>query len=224
MLSELIGTFALVFVGTGAIMINEITGGTISHLGIATCFGLVVTAMIYSFGEISGAHINPAVTLAFWASGRFPLNRVPSYLIAQALGAVIASACLFFLFPGYEGNFGATLPSGTWQQSFVFELILSFLLMQVIMNVSSGSKETGIMAGLAIGVTVWMEALFAGPICGASMNPFRSLAPALVSGNFQFLWIYLIAPVLGCFLATLTCRVLKTKECCPIPGSNTPGC
>lgn len=217
-LSECIGTFGLVFCGTGAIVINDISGGEIGHSGIAISFGLVVMTMIYAFGDISGAHLNPAVTIAFWFSGRFPGNQVFPYVMGQVCGALIASLLLKFLFPGQQ-YLGTTLPSGAPYQSFIMEIILSFLLMFVIMQVSTGSKEKGIVAGIAVGAVVLMEAMFAGPISGASMNPARSLAPAVVSGHLQHLWIYLLAPFIGALLAIFTCRCVREKECCPMPLS-----
>jgi aquaporin NIP len=199
-IAELIGTFALVFCGTGAIIINDISGGVITHSGIALSFGLVVLAMIYAIGDISGAHLNPAVTLAFLSSGRMPVTEVLPYMTAQCGGAIAASLALHLLFP-FHPTLGTTLPKGSDIQSFVLELILSFLLMFVIFNVATGSKEKGAMAGIAIGAIVALEAMFAGPICGASMNPVRSLGPAVVSGSFRSLWVYLIAPVLGAQMA-----------------------
>ncbi len=195
-IAEAIGTFALVFCGTGAIIINEVSGGTVGHIGIAMTFGFIVTAMIYSIGDISGAHINPAVTIAFAVAGKFPTPQVLPYIVAQILGGVLASGILKLLFPDAT-SLGETLPVGEVLQSFVMEVILTFFLMFVIINVATGSKEVGIMAGLAIGITVLLEAMFAGPITGASMNPARSLAPALINLNFAHLWIYLIAPIVG---------------------------
>lgn len=195
-IAEAIGTFALVFCGTGAIIINEVSGGTVGHIGIAMTFGFIITAMIYSIGDISGAHINPAVTIAFAVAGKFPTPQVLPYIVAQILGGVLASGILKLLFPDAT-SLGETLPVGEVLQSFVMEVILTFFLMFVIINVATGSKEVGIMAGLAIGITVLLEAMFAGPITGASMNPARSLAPALINLNFAHLWIYLIAPIVG---------------------------
>jgi aquaporin Z len=212
-ISELIGTFALVFCGPGAVIINDVSGGMVSHVGIAITFGLIVMAMIYSIGEISGAHINPAVTIAFWASGRFDKKEVLPYITAQIIGAILASAVLYLLFPLHETQ-GATLPLGSAMQSFILEVILTFILMFVIIKVSTGSKETGTMAGIAIGGVVGLEAMFAGPITGASMNPARSIAPAIFSGNFEHLWLYITAPIIGALLAILACRAIKGKECC----------
>jgi aquaporin Z len=195
-LSEFIGTFALVFCGTGAIVINEETGGTITHVGIAVTFGLIVMAMIYTFGEISGAHLNPAVTIAFALASKFPIKNVIPYLLSQLAGAFFASLLLMLLFPTNE-NLGATNPAGNIYQTFILEYILSFFLMLVIVNVATGSKEQGMFAGLAVGATILLEAMFAGPITGASMNPARSLAPAILSGKARNVWIYVIAPILG---------------------------
>lgn len=208
--AEALGTFALVFCGTGAIIINQESGGVITHMGIAITFGAIVMAMIYSLGEVSGAHLNPAVTLAFWVAGRFPARSIPSFLIAQIIGALLASGLLLFLFPA-NTLLGATMPAGSEMQSFVLEIVLTFLLMLVILQVSQGSKETGWFAGLAIGGTVLLEALFAGPICGASMNPARSFAPALVSGHLEHLRLYLTAPTLGAMLAVPCSNILQSN-------------
>ena len=207
-LAEFIATFILVFCGTGAIIIDHATGGTVTHLGVALTFGMIVMSMIYAFGEQSGAHMNPAVTIGFSVAGTLPLKQVLPYIISQVLGALLASIVLKFLFPLSQG-LGETLPAGTDMQSFVLEIILTFILMLVIIRVATGSKETGIMAGIAIASVVGLEAAFAGPISGASMNPARSLAPALVSGHLQSLWVYLTAPVIGAVLAVFTHKALK---------------
>lgn len=208
---EVIGTFFLVFVGCGSMVIDTEMGGVISHVGVAMCWGLIVMVLIYSIGDISGAHLNPAVTIGFWIAKRFSGKEVVPYLIAQLIGALAAAYSLKLLFPLNE-TLGASLPSGTWQQSFVFEVILTFLLMFVILNVSSGAKEKGIMAGAAIGATVGLEAMFAGPICGASMNPARSIGPALASGQTQFLWVYMVATILGAILAVFAFQFTRKKE------------
>lgn len=210
-LAEVIGTFALVFCGTGAIIINQEAGGVITHVGIAVTFGLIVAAMIYTVGDISGAHLNPAVTIAFWIAKKFPAKEIVPYILSQGTGALIASFILKFLFPVNE-MLGVTLPAGAPMQSFVLELILTFILMFVIIHVATGSKEQGMFAGLAIGSVVLLEAMFAGPICGASMNPIRSFAPAVASGHFEHLWIYLIAPVLGAIFAILAWRILRHQN------------
>ena len=196
-LSEYLATFFLVFAGTGAIVINQQSGGAITHVGIAITFGLVITAMIYAFAEYSGAHMNPAVTIALAIGKKFPVKEVPLYLFAQLSGAFTASFLLKILFPT-NITLGSTLPAGTEMQSFVLELILTFFLMFTIL---STTKEKNNYAPIAIGFVVLLEAMFAGPICGASMNPARSLAPAIVSGNLQSLWVYLSAPTLGAIIA-----------------------
>lgn len=212
--AELLGTYILVFVGAGAIVIDSVTGGGVSHLGIGLTFGLVVMAMIYTIGDISGAHINPAVTIAFAVAKRFPKSEVFPYISFQVIGAILASATLYFLFPGAV-NMGQTLPlNDNWLQSFVLELILTFILMFVILNVSTGAKEKGITAALAIGGVVAFEATFAGPICGASMNPARSIGPALFSGDLTHLWLYVVATTLGAILAVYSCRLIQDEDCC----------
>ena len=207
-IAELIGTFALVFCGTGAIVIDQQTDGQVGHIGVAITFGLIITSMIYAFGDKTGAHFNPAVTIAFSLANLFPKKEILPYIISQIIGAFIASALLKLLFPG-NINLGATIPAGSNFQSFVLEIVLTFLLMLTILFTSQGSKETGTMAALAIGGVVLLEAMFAGPICGASMNPARSLSPAIVSGNIKTLWIYLTAPVLGAVFATVIWQTIK---------------
>lgn len=210
-LAEIIGTFALVFCGTGAIIINQESHGVITHVGVAITFGLIVSAMIYTVGDISGAHLNPAVTIAFWVSGSFPIRNLLPYILSQTTGAFLASFVLKFLFP-LNDTLGATLPAGSAMQSFILELILTFILMFVILNVAKGSKEQGMFAGLAIGGVVLLEAMFAGPICGASMNPIRSISPALVSGHLEHLWVYISAPIAGAILAVGCWMILKKDD------------
>jgi aquaporin NIP len=214
--AELIGTFALVFAGTGAIIINEASGGAVTHVGVALTFGLIVLAMIYTVGDISGAHLNPAVTIGFWAARRLPSRGVLPYIGSQLAGALLASGLLRILFPENK-LLGATLPAGSELQSFVLETVLTFLLMLTILNVSTGAEEKGITAGIAVGAVIALAAMFAGPICGASMNPARSLAPALLSRHFEHLWIYLAAPPLGACAAMLACRCVRENGCCMKP-------
>jgi aquaporin NIP len=211
--AEMLGTFALVFAGTGAIVIDETSRGAVTHVGVALTFGLVVMAMIYTVGDISGAHLNPAVTLGFWAARRMPGREVLPYITSQTVAAILASSLLRLLFPG-NLLLGATLPAGSDLQSFVLEMVLTFFLMLTILNISTGAREKGITAGIAVGAVIGLEALFAGPISGASMNPARSLAPALVSGHLEHLWIYLAAPPLGALAAMFACRCVREKGCC----------
>ncbi len=213
LLSEFLGTFTLVFAGTGAIVINAASHGAITHAGIALTFGLVVLAMIHTFGDVGGAHLNPAVTVGFAVARRFAWAEVPGYVAAQCAGAFAASGLLRALFPA-DATLGATLPSGSEAQSFVLEVVLSAVLMLVILSVSTGAKEKGITAGIAIGSVIALEAMFAGPVCGASMNPARSLAPAVVSGHPEHLWLYLTAPVLGALLAVPLCAGTRERGCC----------
>lgn len=210
-ISEFLGTFALVFAGTGAIIINDVSDGTITHLGVALTFGLIVMVMIYAVGDISGAHFNPAVSLGFWLAKRLPSKELLFFILSQTAGAFMATVLLKVIFPQHP-TLGTTEPhfisSGS---AFVVETILTFILMFVIIHVAEGSKEKGLMAGIAIGGTVALEAIFAGPITGASMNPARSFAPSIISGNLEYLWIYLSAPFLGASLAIKSWYFIKRK-------------
>lgn len=209
-IAELIGTFALVFCGTGAIVINDVTSGGVSHVGVAMTFGLIVTVMIYAFGNISGAHINPAVTIAFCLTDRFDRKKLVPYLAAQLAGALLASGVLRILFLEHD-HLGSTIPLGSWHQSFILEIILTYFLMLVILFVSQ-NKATSQFTALAVGATVMLEAMFAGPITGASMNPARSIAPAIVSGYTADLWIYIAAPIIGAILASFTWSFMKSDD------------
>lgn len=207
--AEGIGTFILVFAGTGAVMVNEITDGALTHLGVSFVFGAVVAALIYSMGHLSGAHFNPAVTLGFWTSGFFPKRRVLPYIVAQTLGAIAASTLLLISL-GRIHNMGATLPlDGNWGQSLVLETVLTFILMFVIFGSGLDRRAPIGFAGVAIGLTVGLEAAFMGPITGASMNPARSLGPALVGVIWQDHWVYWVAPILGAQLAMIVYRQLS---------------
>ncbi len=209
--AELIGTFILVFAGTGAVMVDQISNGAITHLGISCVFGAVVTALIYTFGHISAAHFNPAVTLAFWTSGFFPGRQVLAYIIAQTLGAVAASGLLLMSL-GHVAKLGATLPlNNNWFQSLVLETVLTFILMLVILGSGLDRRAPIGFAGVAIGLTVGLEAAFMGPITGASMNPVRSFAPALVGGIWQHQWLYWVAPIMGAQLAVMVYRQLSNN-------------
>ena len=209
--AEALGTFILVFAGTGAMIVNGLYGGIITHVGVAIAWGLVVMTIVYAFGDVSGAHVNPAVTVGFWLARRFPGRRVAPYIVSQCLGAILASLALSLLFANSSG-LGMTVPSGPAIQSFVVEIILTFYLMFVILSVATGSKEKGVMAGCAIGAVVGLEALFAGPVSGASMNPARSLAPALASMRLEYLWIYLTAPFIGSSLAVAAFHLVRTAR------------
>jgi MIP family channel proteins len=206
--AEFVGTFGLVFAGCGAIVIDNVSGGALTHIGIALTFGLIITTMIYATGHISGAHFNPAVTLAFAVTRHFPLALVPVYLAAQFTGALAASLGLRLLF-GDVAHLGTTLPAGSAAQSLSLEIVLTFFLMFVIISVATDTRAVGQAAALAIGGTVGLEAMFAGPICGASMNPARSLAPALVSGTWTAQWLYVVGPIVGALLGALMYQALR---------------
>ena len=206
--AELLGTYGMVFAGTGAIMIDALSGGKVTHLGIGITFGLIVAAMIFTFGSISGAHINPAVTLAFALTRRIGWTVAAWYIPAQLAGGILASLTLYYLL-GPAASMGASLPSGSVAQSLVLEFILTFILMAIIMSLSLEPKVAGPVAALAIGGTVGLEAIFAGPISGASMNPARSLAPALVGWEWHGHWAYWAGPVLGAALGGVTMCWLK---------------
>ena len=211
--SELIGTFAMIFFGCGAMAVNEVNEGILTHPGVAIVWGLVVMVMIYAFAEISGAHFNPAVTVAFAFAKKFKWREVPAYITAQLVGAIMACVFLKYLFPE-SVYIGATIPTITPIKAFLLEFILTYFLILVIINVSTGSKEIGPIAGIAIGSVILLEAMFAGPLTKASMNPTRSLAPALVTGNLSHIWLYLSAPFVGGVFAVWSCRLLKTEGCC----------
>ncbi|MCE9629996.1 MAG: aquaporin [Planctomycetia bacterium] len=219
--AEAFGTFALVFAGTGAIVINEASGGAITHVGVAVTFGLIVLAMIYAIGDVSGCHLNPAVTLGFYAARRFEGRLVVAYVLSQCAGAILASLVLRLMFPT-SVTLGATEPAGGPLQSFVMEFLLTLILMFVILSVSIGAKEKGLLAGVAIGAVIALEAMFAGPVSGASMNPARSLAPALVAMRWGSLWLYLVAPVLGAVGGVVVCRSVQAPGCCG--GATEGGC
>ncbi|MDX2036420.1 MAG: aquaporin [Isosphaeraceae bacterium] len=201
-IAEFLGTFILVTAGAGAIVVNELTLA-VTHPGISLVFGLVVLALIYTYGDVSGCHINPAVTIGFVAARRFPAREAAVYIVAQCAGAIAAAVLLRELFPDGK-TLGATLPTGGIWPSFVLEVFLTWFLMLAVLRVSTGSKEKGITAGIAIGAIIGLEALFGGPISGASMNPARSLGPALVGARIGDLWIYIAAPILGALIAVPT--------------------
>ncbi len=205
--AEYIGTFTLVFCGTGAIIVNQQTNGALGLLGIAFAFGLIITSIIYIFGSISGAHINPAVTISLAIGNLMPKNEVVGYLIAQIFGAITASTLLHILFPE-NVKLGATMPSNGILQSFIIEFIMTFFLMLTILGLAT-KKENANISGIVIGLTVTGLILLAGPISGGSFNPARSIAPAIVSKNITNLWIYIIAPILGAILSVFVWKKLK---------------
>jgi len=208
LIAEAVGTYCLVFAGTGAVVIDQVTRGCVSHVGVAITFGLVVMAMIYAVGDVSGAHLNPAVTAGFCIARRMKASLAAPYILSQITGAILASVTLLCMF-GNHADLGATIPAGSPWQSFALEVVLTAILMFVILCVSTGPKEVGTMAGIAIGGVIALEALFAGPISGASMNPARSLAPAVISGNLASLWVYVSAPFVGSAIAVPLWSVIR---------------
>jgi MIP family channel proteins len=207
-IAEFVAAFCLVFAGCGAIVIDTVSHGQITHVGVAMVFGLTITVMIYATGHISGAHINPAVTLAFALTRHFPLARVPLYWLAQIVGGIGAALVLRGMF-GNVSHLGTTLPAGSDGQSFLMELVLTFILMFVIMAVATDDRAVGQAAAIAIGGTVLLDAMFGGPISGASMNPARSLGPAISSGTFDHLWVYIVGPVVGALLGAFVYEAVR---------------
>ncbi len=215
--SEFTGTFVLVAAGTGAIIIDSLYNN-IGHTGIAAVFGIAVMIMIYSVGDVSGAHLNPAVSFGFYMCGSMKFKEVIAYTAAQVTGAVTASLLLKYILPVNSASSGMTMPTLPPPKAFIMEVLLTALLMFVISQVATGSKEKGIMAGVAIGSTVALAALVFGPVTGASMNPARSLGPALAEFNFENIWIYLTAPFTGAALAITSLRVFNLDCCCSKEG------
>jgi MIP family channel proteins len=205
--AEAIGAFMLVFAGAGAVMVDAKTHA-LGHVGVAISFGLVIMAGIYAVGHISGAHFNPAVTLGFVLTRHFPLSRAAGYWLAQLVGAVAAAAVLRASL-GNVAHVGATLPSGSQAQSFLWELVMTAFLMFVIMAVATDTRAVGEAAAIAIGGTIGLEAMFGGPISGASMNPARSIGPAFVSGDLHALWLYVVAPLVGAAVGGLLYQLVR---------------
>jgi len=208
--AEFIGTYILMFFGTGAIIVSSLYPGTIDHLGISIAFGLVVLCLIYAIGSISGAHINPAVSIAFYATGTMTLKECTSYIVIQTIAAIVASFSLLVLFPEAT-TLGETLPTGSIFQTLLMEFILSFFLMFVIINIATAGKEQGMIAGIAVGFAVLICALVGGPISGASMNPARSIGPAIAANNLSHLWIYIIAPIFAMLCSVGIWKVIKNR-------------
>jgi aquaporin NIP len=217
LVAELIGTFALVFAGAGAIMVDAKTHA-LGHVGVAITFGLVIMVMIYAVGHVSGAHFNPAVSFAFALTRHFPWTRVGTYWLAQLAGGLAAAAILRGSLGGVA-HVGATLPSGSQGQAFVWELILTFFLMFVIMAVATHARAVGEAAAIAIGGAVGLDAMFGGPITGASMNPARSTGPALVSGDLHALWLYIVAPLLGAAVGAWAYQFVRGEQSVLLPSS-----
>lgn len=223
LVAEVISTFILVFTGCGAVMVNAISNGKVTPVGISLVFGLVITIMIYAVGHISGAHMNPAVTLAFAIAKHFPWTQVPMYIVAQCGGSVFASFLLrWILHPA--ASEGATIPAGSDIQSFLLEIVITFILMFVVAAVATDTRARGELAGIAVGSCVALNALMAGPISGASMNPARSLGPAVASGNYRSIWVYIAGPIIGALVGILAYNCIRlpdTEAQCDKPAKNS---
>lgn len=202
LIAEVLGTFFMMFAGCAAVIVNLDNEKVVTHPGIALVWGLVVMVLVYTLGHISGAHFNPSVTIAHATTSRFPLKEVPAYIIAQLVGSILASGVLRLLFNGKKDHFIGTLPTGSDWQAFVIEFIITFYLMFVVSGVATDNRAIGELAGLAVGSTVLLNVIFAGPISGASMNPARSLGPAIIHNEYKGIWIYMAAPILGAVAGT----------------------
>lgn len=212
LIAEIFGTYFLIFAGCGSVVINNIRENMITFPGISIVWGLAVMVVVYSTGHISGAHLNPAVTIAFATCRRFPLKHVPPYIAAQVLGSTLASGTLRLIFNGHQDHFAGTLPNGSNIQSLVLEFVITFYLMFVISGVATDNRAIGELAGLAVGATVLLNVMFAGPISGASMNPARSLGPAIVSSNYRSIWVYLLGPTAGAIAGAWVYNIIRFTD------------
>ncbi|KAJ1414168.1 Major intrinsic protein [Sesbania bispinosa] len=202
LVAEVVGTYLLIFTGCASVVVNLNNEKVVTLPGISIVWGLTVMVLAYSLGHISGAHFNPAVTIAHASTKRFPFKQVPAYIVAQVLGSTLASGTLRLIFSGKENHFAGTLPAGSDLQAFVVEFIITFYLMFVVSGVATDNRAIGELAGLAVGSTVLLNVLFAGPITGASMNPARSIGPAIVHHEYRGIWIYIVSPILGALAGT----------------------
>jgi MIP family channel proteins len=208
-LAEGLAAFALVFAGCGAIIVNTVRPGTLGSVGVSLVFGLIIMAMVYATGHLSGAHINPAVTLAFTLTRHFPAREALAYIAAQTIGAILGALLLLAVWPHHPAALGATIPTISAGSALIYEGVLTAFLMFVIMAVATDTRAVGAGAAIAIGGTVGLDALFGGPVTGASMNPARSLGPALVSGQWHLFWIYLVGPIVGAALGALAYQLVR---------------
>ncbi|XP_075633112.1 putative aquaporin NIP-type [Castanea sativa] len=210
-IAEVIGTYMLIFAGCGSVVVNKLYG-SVTFPGICVVWGLIVMVLIYSLGHISGAHFNPAVTITHSIFRRFPLKQVPLYILAQVIGSILASATLCGIFTVHKDEFFGTVPTGSNAQSLVIEIIISFLLMFVICGVATDNRAIGELAGLAVGMTILLNVFVAGPVSGASMNPARSLGPAVIVHVYKGLWIYIIGPPIGTIFGALAYHIIRFTD------------
>lgn len=209
-IAEFIGTFVLIFAGTATAIVNQKTGGSVTLLGLAASGGLAIMIVILSTGHISGAHVNPSLTLAFAALRQFPWIQVPAYIGAQILGSICAAFTLKLIFHPFMSG-GVTIPSGSYPQAFALEFIITFNLMFVVTAVATDTRAVGELAGIAVGATVMLNVLIAGSTSGASMNPVRTLGPAIAAGNYKGIWIYLLAPIVGALCGAAGYTIVRLK-------------
>ncbi|KAK6151050.1 hypothetical protein DH2020_015982 [Rehmannia glutinosa] len=209
LVAELIGTYFVIFAGCGSVAVNKIYDGTVTFPGICVTWGLIVMVMVYTVGHVSGAHFNPAVTIAFAIFRRFPWKQLPLYIIAQLLGSILASCTLALMFDVTKEAYFGTMPVGSNGQSLAMEIIISFLLMFVISGVATDSRAIGELAGLAVGMTIMLNVFVAGPISGASMNPARSIGPAIVKHEYRGLWVYILGPTIGTIAGGFTYNLIR---------------
>jgi aquaporin NIP len=207
--AEALAAFALVFAGCGAIVANARYDGALGAVGVALVFGLVIMVMVYATGHLSGAHINPAVTVAFTLTRHFPGRDAIAYVGAQLAGATAGALVLLAVWTDKPAKLGATVPSVAVGSALVYEVVLSGFLMFVIMAVATDTRAVGAAAAIAIGGTVGLDALFGGPVTGASMNPARSFAPALVAGEWRSFWVYVVGPIAGAALGALAYQLVR---------------
>src|SRR5438309_1741622 len=210
-LAEGIAAFALVFAGCGAVVTNATHRGALGSVGVSLVFGLVIMVMIYATGHLSGAHINPAVTTAFTLTRHFPLRDAVAYIAAQLAGAALAALLLLAIWPARPAALGATVPSIGVGSALVYELVMTGLVMFVIVAVATDTRAVGAAAAFAIGGTVALDALFGGPLTGASMNPARSFGPALASGTWTDFWVYVVGPVVGAVLGAFAYQFIRAR-------------
>jgi MIP family channel proteins len=210
--AEALATFALVFAGCGAIVADSRYDGALGTVGTALVFGLIIMVMVYATGHLSGAHINPAVTLAFTVTRHFPGRDAVAYIAAQVLGAIAGAVLLLAVWTDKPGGLGATVPSVGTSSALVYEIVLTAFLMFVIMAVATDTRAVGAAAAIAIGGTVGLDALFGGPVTGASMNPARSLGPAVAAGEWTDAWIYLLGPALGAVAGAFAYELVRGEQ------------
>ena len=210
--AEGLAAFALVFAGCGAVVSNAQYDGALGSVGVSLVFGLIIMVMVYATGHLSGAHINPAVTVAFTLTRHFPPRDAAAYVGAQTVGATLGALALLAVWPGKPGDLGATVPSVGVGSALVYEVLLTAFLMFVIMAVATDTRAVGAAAAIAIGGTVGLDALFGGPVTGASMNPARSFGPALAAGEWQDFWVYIAGPVIGAALGALAYQLVRGEH------------